>query len=321
MALNSELLITLQMIKGIGNKTILKLAKQVSVNDIQDLCDLWPTFKDKRLQKVTEEDLYVANRKACQIIEASEIEGIGVISYFEEYFPETLRNCLDSDGKSNPPLVLYYRGDLKALGAPGIAVIGTRKPTKTGVTAGEFFAEELARNGFNIVSGLAIGCDTAGHNGALAAGGFTTAFLANGLSWDNIYPQENLNLAKQIVDNGGLLLSEYPIGHQGSRYNFVERDRLQAGLACATLVIQTDVIGGTMHAVRATLQAGKPLYAVDFKNQEELHAPKVQGNIKLLQEGSAIPFDTKEMSEIILSLKALIDQKSAQLYSYDLFAF
>ena len=219
MALNTELLITLQQVKGIGNKTILKLAKQVSAKDIEELCDMWPTLADKRLQKVSKEDLYAANRNAYKIIEASENAGIGIISYFEDAFPEILRGCTDEDGKSNPPLVLYYRGNLKALDAPGIAVIGTREPTATGVNAGHYFSEELARHGFNIVSGLAIGCDTAGHEGALAAGGLTTAFLANGLSWENIYPQENQNLARRIVEKGGLLLSEYPIGHQGGRYN------------------------------------------------------------------------------------------------------
>lgn len=321
MALNTELLITLQQVKGIGNKTILKLAKQVSAKDMQELCDLWPTLKDRRLQMVAVEDLYVANRNACRIIEASEAEGIGIISYFEDVFPEILRDCIDEYGKSNPPLVLYYRGNLNALNAPGIAVIGTREPTATGAKAGQYFSMELARNGFNIVSGLAVGCDTTGHEGALAAGGLTTAFLANGLVWENIYPKENQDLAKRIVENGGLLLSEYPIGHQGGRYNFVERDRLQAGLSYATLVVQTDVTGGTMHAVRATIQAGKPLYAVQFNRQEDLQAQKTQGNVKMLNDGSAKPFCTKNMHAVIGSLKGLVVPRVADKRLCDLFDF
>ena len=216
---------------------------------------------------------------------------------------------------------MYYRGNLKALDAPGIAVIGTREPTATGVNAGHYFSEELARHGFNIVSGLVIGCDTAGHEGALAAGGLTTAFLANGLSWENIYPQENQNLARRIVEKGGLLLSEYPIGHQGGRYNFIERDRLQAGLAYATLVVQTGPTGGTMHAVRATIQAGKPLYAVQFNRQEDLLAPKTQGNIKLLNDGAAKPFCTKDMPAIIKSLKGLAEKKVKESFQRNLFDF
>lgn len=321
MALNTELLITLQQVRGIGNKTILKLAKQVSAKDIEELCDMWPTLADKRLQKVSKEDLFAANRNAYKIIEASENAGIGIISYFEDAFPEILRGCTDEDGKNNPPLVLYYRGNLKALDAPGIAVIGTREPTATGVNAGHYFSEELARHGFNIVSGLAVGCDTAGHEGALAAGGLTTAFLANGLSWENIYPQENQDLARRIVEKGGLLLSEYPIGHQGGRYNFIERDRLQAGLAYATLVVQTGPKGGTMHAVRATIQARKPLYAVQFNRQEDLLAPKTQGNIKLLNDGAAKPFCTKDMPAIIKSLKGLAEKKVKESFQRNLFDF
>lgn len=83
---------------------------------------------------------------------------------------------MDEDGKLNPPIILYYRGDIKALNKPGIAVIGTREPTPMGTKAGNFFAGELAKNGFNIVSGLAVGCDTTGHEGALSVGGTTTAF-------------------------------------------------------------------------------------------------------------------------------------------------
>lgn len=119
---------------------------------------------------------------------------------------EILKLCVDETGKPNAPLVLYYRGNLDVLDKPGIAVIGTREPSPNGEKAGLHFAAEFAKRGYNIVSGIAIGCDTTDHKGA------TTAFLANGLDWDSIYPKENLKLAKEMVYNGGgLLLSEYAI--------------------------------------------------------------------------------------------------------------
>lgn len=132
------------------------------------------------------------------------------------------------------------------------------------MTAGKYFASRFASQGVNIVSGLAIGCDTAVHEGALLVGGATTAFLGGGL--DEIYPRENEGMARRIVDNGGLLLSEYPIGMPGNKYTLVARDRLQAGLASATLVIQCSRHSGTMHASKATLSAGKPLLVVDYKS-------------------------------------------------------
>lgn len=313
MALNTELLITLQQLKGFGNKTILELSKVLTAKTIDDLCEEWHSLKGKKYAKVTELDLRGANKVACRIIEASEFEGIGIISYFENFFPEILRTCVDEDGKLNPPIILYYRGDIKALNKPGIAVIGTREPTPMGTKAGIFFAGELAKNGFNIVSGLAVGCDTTGHEGALSVGGTTTAFLANSLAWNDIYPQTNVELAHRIVENGGLLLSEYPLGYKGGKYAFISRDRLQAGLSYATLVVQTGEKGGTMHAVNATLASNKPLYAIKYNHDADLHHTKVQGNIKLLNEEKAMPFNTQNILGTMVYLKKFVETYNKRL--------
>lgn len=302
MALNTELLITLQQLKGFGTKTILELSKALDSKTIDDLCEDWHSLKGKKFAKVTEMELRSANQFANRIIDASELDDIGIISFYEEVFPDILKVCVDEDGKQAPPIVLYYRGNIKALKKPGIAVIGTREPTPIGMKAGAFFASELAKRGFNIVSGLAIGCDTTGHEGALSVGGTTTAFLANSLSWNDIYPQENVELAHRIVENGGLLLSEYSLGYKGGRYAFIDRDRLQAGLSYATIVVQTGERGGTMHAVNATLASNKPLYAIKYNHDSELQHQKVRGNIKLLKERKAMPFNSKNISENIDSL-------------------
>lgn len=313
MALNTELLITLQQLKGFGNKTILELSKILTARTIDDLCEEWHSLDGKKYTKITEDDLYNANQYAYRIIEASESQGIGIISYYDEKFPDILKTCVDEDGKPNPPIVLYYRGDINALEKPGIAVIGTREPTTIGTKAGLFFAGELAKRGYNIVSGLAVGCDTTGHEGALAVDGTTTAFLANSLAWNDIYPQENVDLAHRIVENGGLLLSEYPLGYKGGKYAFIARDRLQAGLSYATLVIQTGERGGTLHAVNATLAANKPLYAIKYNHDTELQNPKVQGNIKLLKEGKAMPFSTQNMSKNFVFLDYYIETHNKQM--------
>lgn len=315
MALNTELLITLQQLKGFGNKTILELSTVLTARTIDDLCDEWHSLKGKKYAKVSEGDLRNANQFACRIIEASEFEGIGTISYYDDLFPEILKTCVDEDGKQNPPIVLYYRGDINALQKPGIAVIGTREPTPNGIKAGTFFAGELAKRGFNIVSGLAVGCDTTGHEGALSVGGTTTAFLANSLAWNDIYPQENVELAHRIVENGGLLLSEYPLGYKGGKYAFIARDRLQAGLSYATLVVQTGEIGGTLHAVNATLASNKPLYAIKYNNDTELKHQKVQGNIKLLKEGKAMPFNTQNISVNIDFLNEYVETHNKHMDS------
>lgn len=306
MALTTEILITLQQLKGVGKQTILTIARNISAATIDELVEKWDKLNIPRLKKVSRDDLLYANRKALQIISTSEELGINIISFYDDAFPSILKECVNEKGKLDPPIVLYYRGNIAALRKPGIAVIGTREPTATGVNAGKYFAGRLAENGFNIVSGLALGCDTSGHEGALDAGGTTTAFLATSLAWKDIYPQENLELAKRIVDNGGLLLSEYAVGQHPGRYNFVERDRLQAGLTYSTLVIQTGIHGGTMHAVNATCKANKPLYVVKFKREEDLNNSKTQGNTMLLSKGMALPFSSSNIDRTIDSIKDVV---------------
>lgn len=289
MSVPSEIILTLKMLKGIGNKTILKIIQQAKndINNLDELLRFWATLKGKTFEKVTEDDLVEAHQSAIRIISNSADHGIGIFSYFDDCYPDILKQCTDENGKLDPPILLYYRGNLDALKMPGVAVIGTREPTENGIKAGLYFSEQFATKGYNIVSGLAIGCDTTGHKGALQAGGITTAFLANGLDWDSIYPKENLELAKQIVASNGLLLSEYPVGQSCGTYGLVARDRLQAGLSLATIVIQTGINGGTMHAVNATIASKKPLFAVEYRNPTDCNHEKVQGNIKLIKDRAA----------------------------------
>ena len=309
MALNTELLITLQLVKGLGNKTILGVAKNMEATTIMELCNSWKKIKGSRFEKITTDELLEANKVALRIIDTCELQKIRIISYFEDGFPENLKYCVNSEGKEEPPIVLYYRGNIDALKRPGIAVIGTREPTENGVKAGLYFSKEFAKRNFNIVSGLALGCDTTGHKGALEVGGITTAFLATGLDWESIYPKENQELAKMIVENNGLLLSEYYIGQKTGRYAFVARDRLQTGLSYATLVIQTGVKGGTMHAVNATLSSNKPLLTVKYKYNEDLMDDKVQGNEKLIRERKAIALGNNNLEEVISYINGEISKK------------
>lgn len=303
--LTTELILTLQQLEGIGNKTIFKIAEQVKapIVSLSELCDFWTSLKGKKFESITSYDLEEANRAAKRIINRAVKEDVGVISYFDDVYPKMLRSCMSEDGKLDPPIILYYRGDINALKKPGLAVIGTREPTDNGVKAGVHFAAEFAKRGYNIVSGLAIGCDTTGHKGALSVGGVTTAFLANGLDWESIYPKENLNLAKEIVAKGGLLLSEYAIGQSCGRYGLVARDRLQAGLSLATIVIQTGIQGGTMHAVNATIASKKPLFAVEYRNQIDLSNEKTHGNIWLIREKGAHPLRSTEIDNADLIIQ------------------
>ena len=313
MTLTKEYIFTLTClkeigIKGVGPKKVLSIGntikeRNIPIESLEDLASLMKTMKEKAINSVRMEDLQKAYNYAMNIVEASKAEGIGFKGYYDDDFPESLRKTVDEEGKENPPLLLWYRGDFSITKLPGIAIIGTREPTEEGIIGGKYLAGEFAKRGFNIVSGLAIGCDTCGHEGALNVNGKTTAILANGLDNKSIYPPENRDLAENIVKNGGVLLSEYPINTSVNRYSLVARDRLQSGLAQATLVIQTGKAGGTMHAAKATLAANKPLYVMLFKKEETNKHEKCLGNEALHEQGAIYLKGNDNIDEISHSIK------------------
>jgi DNA processing protein len=320
MALSLKTIIAYLQLKGIGNAKVFAMgnyAKQQDFNlegcgeilDFLHCCIASKIIKGVSEDSFGNREMLTAIDKASDIIDRSCSMGISTISYFDEIFPRNLRSILDERGKSCSPLVLYVKGDvLKLKDTKSIAVIGTREPTEAGIQAGKYFSERFADNGFNIISGLAIGCDTTAHKGALKAKGLTTAFIAHGLDIP-IYPKENIPLAEEIIENGGLIISEYPIGTQLMASRLVERERLQSGLADATLAIQTGIKGGTMHAVRATIANHKPLFMVQYKG-DELAKDKVQGNIKLINERLAYPLGSSNFDEALDIISKSIPQKS-----------
>lgn len=313
MPLSKEQILTLTTlkeigVKGIGTQKIFAIAnaiesKGIVVDNNESLVELMQNMKEKAIQQVTLDALNTASKYAKQTIEASKEKQIGLIGFYDNEFPEILRQTINEDGKQAPPLLLWYRGDISVAKMPGLAVIGTREATPEGIKAGSFFAEEFAKKGFNIVSGLALGSDTCGHKGALNVGGKTTAFLANGLDYDSIYPTENKDLAEEIVNSGGLLLSEYKIGTSVNPYQLVARDRLQAGLSLATLVIQTSKTGGTMHAARTTQQANKSLYVIKYKDDAVNNHIQCSGNKFLVTQGAKYISSQSNLDEISEHIK------------------
>lgn len=297
MALSKEMILTLTSLKevgvrGIGAKRILAIGavakdKDIEVATVEDLLSVTKSIYDSSIRELDIHTLMLAKDYASRILEKSNEKGIKLMGYYDNEFPVLLRKTTDEHGKLNPPTMLWYRGDLSVASMPCIAIIGTREPSHEGISGGTYIAEQFAKRGFNIVSGLAMGCDTAAHRGALNVKGRTTAFLANGLDYNSIYPPQNRELAEEIVAKGGLLLSEYEVGRCVERYGLVARDRLQAGLSIATVVIQTGINGGPMHAAEATLKANKPLYVLNFKNPSTNRMEKCLGNEFLVSKKRA----------------------------------
>jgi DNA processing protein len=196
----------------------------------------------------------------------------------------------------SPPLLLYALGDPDVLHLPSIAIVGSRNPTQGGEQNAFNFAQHLGKCGFNIVSGLAQGIDTAAHRGALAAGARTIAFLGHGI--DRVYPSANRELAHEIVA-GGALLSEYPLGTPPRRQHFPQRNRLISGMSLGTLVIEAARQSGSLITARLAAEQGREVFALPGS----IHNPLARGCHQLIRQGAKL-VETAE--DILAELAPLV---------------
>jgi len=258
----STLWLALSFVKGIGTKTVKKLYYEFKdilslefltnrsnfelINDVVKNSAIVDNITDKEymMEKILE---------AENLISKHEKEGISIITIDSQRYPRLLRLIED------PPIALYCRGNIELLNSTkNIAIIGTRNPTVLGMKVARRLAYQFSKRGYVIVSGLAIGIDTAGHYGALEANGPTVAVLAGGL--DKIYPKENTDLAEQIIQKNGLLISENPIGSKTFKQSFIIRDRIQSGLSIGVCPVQTPLKGGTQHTINFAKKQNRLLF-------------------------------------------------------------
>lgn len=308
MIISHQHLLTLSGIKGFGPKKINTVAEYLCIEGMvqlsdHELCDVIIDMIGRKILKGVKDfnpSIFMdAADNAKRTLEKTVANHISMVSRYEELYPKALLYTTNEDGRESIPPFLFYKGDMSVTNHKSIAIIGTREPSVEGETASGFFAKTLAEKGVNIVSGLALGCDTFAHKGALEGNGVTTAIIGGGL--DKIYPTENKDLADRIVEEGGLILTEYPVGEATTSYSLVARDRLQAALSQAIIVIQTNVNGGSMHAVRAAASAKKAIYGVEFKT--DLRDEYIGGNRLLIQKGIAKPiYSSNEDITLLLSV-------------------
>lgn len=192
------------------------------------------------------------------------------------------------------PVSLYYVGSIPTERQPTVAIVGTRKPTSYGIETTTRFAHELAQRGVVIVSGLALGVDALAHAAALDAGGTTLAVLGNGLP--GIQPSTNAQLAKRIIEQNGAVLSEYDEGYPAMAKNFLERNRLVAGLADAVIITEAAARSGTLNTAMHALEQGKDIFVVPGN----ITSPLSAGCNALIKQGAHVLTDVSDVLEIVL---------------------
>jgi len=197
-----------------------------------------------------------------EIPEIAPLEDDEVINFKDKRFPENLKNM-----KKDPPLLLWYKGNLNV--GKGVAVVGSRNIIPETKKIVDSFVNIACNEGFNIVSGLAHGVDEQAHKVALENNSKTVAILPSSL--DNILPHANKNLAYEIVENGGLLLTEYEPGSpkKPENSNYISRNRLQAGLSDAVFIAQSGIPGGTMTTAKHAIDNEISLIVYLSQNMSE----------------------------------------------------
>jgi len=181
-----------------------------------------------------------------------------------------------------PPPILFVRGDLACLNLPQLAIVGSRNPSGGGAENAHRFAQYLAANGFAITSGLALGVDAAAHEGALMAQGKTVAVMGTGI--DKIYPARHRSLAQTIVEAGGALVSEFPLGTGAQAAHFPQRNRIISGLSWGVLVVEAAIQSGSLITAKAALQQNREVFAIPGS----IHNPLARGCHQLIRQGATL---------------------------------
>ena len=214
--------------------------------------------------------------------------GIKIISCIESAYPTNLKNIV------NKPAVLYVQGNIDIMQNNCIAVIGSRSPSDYGKRVAKSISKDLSDLGITVVSGLAKGIDSYAHIGTLEGNSKKTiAVLGNGLKLENLYPKENLKLYEKILENEGVIVSEYCLNEKAEKYHFPERNRIISGISEKVLVVEAALNSGTFITVDFALEQGKDVYAIPGG----IYAKQSLGCNKLIKEGAGVVLNTKDLLE------------------------
>lgn len=199
-----------------------------------------------------------------------------IITIEDNKYPIQLKNI------KNPPKQLYAEGNIQLLKDNIISIIGSRACSENGIKLTEKFTNGLVYQGITIASGMAIGIDTIAHQTTLKQKGKTIAVLGNG--FNHIFPAENIKLYQKIIQNGGLVITEYPPEEKAKSKNFLERNRIVSGLALGILVIEATYRSGTSVTAKLAKEQGRKVFALPH----EVNDKHGIGNNKLIQKGATI---------------------------------
>lgn len=208
-------------------------------------------------------------------VRAAELHGVGLVTLADDAYPPRLRET------AAPPPILSFRGDLALLAGPTVAMVGARQLTDYGRHVARMFAEELARRGVCVVSGMALGIDACAHEGALRGGGPTAAVLGTGL--DHPYPATNRRLFDRICASG-VVISEFPLGTRADPVNFPRRNATISGVSQGVVVVEAGPGSGSLLTAQYAAEQGREVFGIPGP----VTSPKSLGPHELIREGATL---------------------------------
>lgn len=238
-----------------------------------------------------------ARREAELDLAWLQASGSALLSLDDPRYPPLLKRI------AGAPALLFVRGDVDALWAPQLAIVGSRQATAGGLATARDFAAAFVERGFAVTSGLAAGIDAAAHAGALDAGGQTIAVLGTGL--DRVYPARHGPLSERVAAQGACV-SEFPPRTPARRENFPRRNRIISGMALGTLVVEASLGSGSLITARVAADQGREVFAIPGS----IHNPMAKGCHQLIREGAKL---VETAQEIVDELMPLVRELQAAL--------
>ena len=297
-----EALIALNMVSGIGaifvKRLFSRLGSYAAIFEASEaeLCEV-SQIGAYRAQSLLRE---IRQVDWAREIARAERLNVGLTTWLDEAYPKQLLEIPD------PPLVIYSRGSLESLNQCCIAMVGTRRATVYGREVAKKLAYQLAGAGYTIVSGLATGIDGESHRGAVLAHGKTVGVLGGALNC--FYPKENTALAKEMVESGGAVMTEYPLDRVPDRQTFPMRNRIVSGLCQGVLVVESPLSSGTMITVQDALDHNRTVMCVPGR----IDSPSSQGCHKLIREGARLVTSADEVMEEMDDLIGMAERRKAK---------
>ncbi len=248
--------------------------------------------QDKKFQEL------FSDKSKDDFFQKIKIHKIQLVNLFDKNYPKSLKEIPDR------PLLLYYQGNLDVLHKYNLAIVGSRAATSYGKNVVEKIISWLSDYDFNIISGLAFGIDSQSHIQALKNNLSTTAVLGSGIEQENIYPKANYRLAQNILDQGGLIVSEYPPGSTAMKHQFIARNRIIASLSSMTIIIEAVEKSGSLLTADFAMEYNRSVYAVPGS----IFSPGSSGCHNLISQGAGILSSPKNiLDEFNLEQKIMQD--------------